>query len=120
MGAIVLFHCPACGYQAEVSGGLDYGWLGVTHTVSCPLCRELSDMLICDTSQTREAWAFDSLFTEVSLDELMRRLARAHLLPTPIRCRLDESHEASLWRPPGPCPRCGAILIAGEITILWD
>ena len=33
MGALFRFACPDCGYEAEVSGGLDVGMMSVTHTV---------------------------------------------------------------------------------------
>ena len=33
MGALFRFACPDCGYEAEVSGGLDVGMMSVTDTV---------------------------------------------------------------------------------------
>lgn len=46
MGANFQYVCLGCGYQAEVSGGLDFGRTCATHTVCCARCRELSDTVL--------------------------------------------------------------------------
>jgi len=48
VGARFLFTRSECGYWAEVSGGLDFGMMCATHTVSCPTCEELSDIDISE------------------------------------------------------------------------
>ena len=88
MGSLSVFSCPGCGYRAEVCGGLGYGMQDVDHTVSCPTCRELSDLeLPC------KGW-------EV-MDDLDRPILpggpRPAWLPERIRCALDHRHKATLW-----------------------
>ena len=117
MGALFTFVCPDCGYEAEVSGGLDFGMLCATHTVSCPTCKALSDMDV-----SGEPWTVMDWMQLEGEDEQpsIQRVAQAEWMPSRIRCGLDGRHKAELWSDPGPCPRCGAIMKRGQMEMLWD
>lgn len=109
MGSQFHFACPECGYQVEASGGLDFGMICATHTVSCPICREVSDLEISD-----KPWEIAATPGEAGPEDWV---------PPPgarIRCALDRRHSAKLWTHPGPCPRCGTVLLRSGPTILWD
>ena len=121
MGTLFAFSCPGCGYRAEVCGGLGYGMQDVDHTVSCPTCRELSDLeLPCKRweimDDLEQRW-------EIMDDQdrpTLQGAPRPAWLPERVRCALDRRHKATLWEHPGPCPRCGVTLARGEMTVLWD
>lgn len=108
MGSLYRFICPGCGYEAEVSGGLDYGMASVVHTVRCPRCKELSDALI-----SHRPGDLAALFeTDPKTGALVEKR---------IRCGLDGRHTAELWEHPGPCPRCRTTLERDERpTEMWD
>lgn len=95
MGACYQFTCAACGYTAEVSGGLDSGMMNRAATISCADCRELMDVDI----------------GPVVAEEGRRRRAR---------CEVDPAHRSRRWNAGGPCPRCGAPVERGPLTLLWD
>ena len=99
MGAHFLFRCAACDYQADISGGNDIGMACATSTVLCRDCKELHDVVT-----TQEPW----LAMEPTWN------------PTNLRCPKSDTHTVELWEHPGPCPRCGAEMVRGEITVLWD
>ena len=97
MGTLFAFVCESCGYEAEVSGGEDCGMAQATTTILCADCKELYDV-------------------PVSNDAIKRNPARE----VPIRCPKSQSHRSCLWRRPGPCARCGAIMTRGAETVIWD
>ena len=70
-----------------------------TWTVHCLDCRELQDVVVSD-----EPW-------EVSEEGWT---------PDAYACDRDAKHKVTLWSDPGPCPKCGKGLTAGEPTVLWD
>lgn len=112
MGRHYRFFCGSCSYETHVSGGLDRGWFAVTHTVSCPRCRELSDAEFCNAF--RDISAFDLLRSgDEELALWMRSQER-------IRCGIDRRHTAVLWRHPGPCPRCGQTLARQAHEVMWE
>jgi hypothetical protein len=45
MGRLFEFGCEQCGYQAEVSGGEDAGWLILTQTMTCLDCKRVVDVV---------------------------------------------------------------------------
>jgi predicted RNA-binding Zn-ribbon protein involved in translation (DUF1610 family) len=100
MGSWYLFSCPKCGYEAEVSGGPDWGEAARTHTISCATCRELHDSLVgMDAHENPPA-----------------------PLPEKLVCPRSRTrvHDTRLWEHPGPCPRCGEGMERGPETTLWD
>ena len=99
MGALRMFRCRACHYEAEISGGLDHGMAAATWTVHCLTCRDLFDVVVSD-----EPW----------------RASEEGWRPDTYRCEKNPKHEVELWSDPGPCARCGTTLTAGEPTALWD
>lgn len=97
MGETYLFTCDACGYKAEASDGIDYGWMIVTATISCKGCQQLRTVTI---SRNRKEYV---------------RGTRP-----PIRC-FHSKHVVEYWEHPGPCPRCGNIMTRSEDPIIfWD
>ena len=46
MGRLSEFGCEQCGYQAEVSGGEDAGWLILTQTMTCLNCKRVVDVTV--------------------------------------------------------------------------
>ena len=45
MGRSFAFTCADCGYAVEVSGGSDSGMLVSTQTITCTVCKELTDVV---------------------------------------------------------------------------
>jgi hypothetical protein len=99
MGAVRIFRCEGCGYEAEIGGGLDFGLTAATWTVHCLDCRELRDFVVSNNLQ------------EVSGKDWK---------PKFYRCMKNSKHRVELWSDPGPCPRCGKTLTGWETTLLWD
>ena len=99
MGSLRMFRCEGCGYEAEISGGLDFGMASATWTVHCLDCCELQDVVVSD-----EPW----------------KVSEEGWTPDTYACDRDPKHKVSLWSDPGPCPKCGKGLTAGEPTVLWD
>ncbi len=93
MGATFHFTCPACTYQARVSGREDFGMVAVTTTVACSSCRKLYDVPVGEFGQqTRQPY-----------------------------CPKNRAHPVVVWTHPGACPRCAATLDRPEAPDqLWD
>jgi hypothetical protein len=97
MGTLYQFRCESCGYETEVSGGRDCGMASATVTILCETCYELFDVV-------------------TSADAVLARPERE----VPIGCPNDSAHSCQLWTSPGPCPKCGAPMVRGEETLIWD
>jgi hypothetical protein len=119
MGQCYDFTCASCGYNATVSGGDDRGMRCATTTIICHDCEELFDVTI-----------FDATWDDAT------DLSDAPIV-CPGRAPDDEledgdeededdvdysnpTHKVERWSHPGPCPRCGDTLEAGDCVILWD
>lgn len=102
MGTLHEFRCPACAYEAHVSGGLAGGMRVLTQTIHCKDCRVIDDVVVARSSGGRGP---------------RRTSAEESRVPP---CPKDASHDVSLWRAGGPCPRCGATMERGEHFIQWD
>lgn len=87
MGSWYEFGCGKCGYTVEVSGGPDVGMSSRTVTISCATCKRLRDVVISE-----EPW-------------------KDPPDPVPLHPKCPSSrtrkHATTLWRDPGPCPKCG-------------
>lgn len=113
MGHRYGFTCPACGYQAEVSGGPDSGKLVTVQTMTCLTCRSLVDVVT--DIHARGAW----------LDALDHELGRC---PSCLGQRLepwggvatDIATVSGDRAATGPCPLCGTPMRRDEPTVLWD
>ena len=99
MGARYPFTCLGCGYEAEVSGGLDVGGACRTVTITCSTCKELHDVAL-----DGEPWSSDP--------------APPH---PPCPSAETSTHGTRLWEHPGACPSCGATMQRRSTpTTLWD
>jgi len=87
MGRLYEFGCDQCGYQAEVSGGEDAGWLVVTWTMTRLDCKEVVDV-------------------EVGPSHLDSEMNKADFGRCP-RCR---GHRVVPWDKNRLCPRCGSAM----------
>lgn len=99
MGRLSALKCPKCDYRATVCGGPDVGLTCATVTISCSECRELMDVVSAE-----------------------RASASSQLAEVPVVCRNDAGHVSSLWRFPGPCPRCAEIMQRDRAAgvAIWD
>ena len=93
MGRWHHFECPACGYNAEVSGGGDAGMQCCTQTILCETCNRL----------------YDIVSARVPLFE-----------PLPLRCPKRKTHLVREWQHPGPCPVCDVVMGDLGETAIWD
>jgi hypothetical protein len=99
MGAWYQFVCEACAYEAEVSGGEDFGFRAFTTTVSCEGCEKLYD---------------------VQLAKMPPFPGDADFAPGEPLCPRDAEHRVRKWRRGDPCPRCGGAMVEGGMRALWD
>ena len=99
MGSLRMFRCHGCGYEVEISGGLDFGMRSATWTVHCHDCRDLLDVVVSENPLefSEEGWTPETYF-----------------------CDQGAKHKIALWSDPGPCPKCGETLSAGDTTVMWD
>jgi hypothetical protein len=88
MGRLYEFGCEKCGYQAEVSGGEDAGWLIVTRTMTCLDCKRVVDVVVGESHP-------GSLGSDI------------HILGRYPRCR---SKQVIPWGKSRPCPKCGGVM----------
>jgi len=103
MSCSILYRCPACGYEAEVSGRRDWGVFHVTETIVCRDCRELFDVRANEKPQD----------VEIKNGRIIGEL-------TGIRCPKDPDHQIRPWRGPGACPRCGTRMVDTGICTFGD
>ena len=89
MGSLRMFRCEGCGYEAEISGGLDFGMASATWTIHCLDCCDLQDVVVSD-----EPW----------------KVSEEGWRPDTYACDRDPKHKVSLWSDPGPCPKCGKVV----------
>lgn len=98
MGMMSRFHCEACGYEAEVSGGDDVGMDIATTTIVCLDCRALYDIVTSDSP-----WK----------PSLSKREFR-------LECPKDAEHRCRKWEQGHKCPRCNGDMQSSGMVALWD
>jgi len=98
MGTAFLYKCSSCNYQAQSSGKLDAGMMGIVEPYICNDYKELIDILV------------------YSLNGLDNQE------PHTLCCRNCNSINITKWKTPKrPCPKCGGKMNkSNEYTILWD
>lgn len=99
MGSLFAYACSQCDYRAEVSGGPDSGFIASVETMRCENCRELVDVLTALHPETGPP-------TGDGTEEIGR-------------CPGCGSRRVVPWREAG-CPKCGARMEQGDLTLLWD
>lgn len=100
MGTRSRFSCSSCGYETDVSGGKDIGFVAVVETMICNDCTELVDVLV-------STWGDDP-----QSSELRSRFGK---------CPKCGKTNATRWDPNKmPCPKCGNLMQQGEVTVYWD
>ena len=102
MGAHFMFTCSACGYSAEVSGGRDYGFVSITRTITCTVCKELVDVKVGEVDARGDGAT------------PQRSERKFH------KCPNDPGHKVRAWSMRLGCPRCSAKMTSGPATVLWD
>ena len=100
MGIQIEFTCQSCGYNAEVSGGKDYGMVAVVQTMVCGSCSELLDVLIGRGGE--EGPTGDSDYDKD--------------LGVCPQCR---GKDLVVWEESMGCPKCEGRMNEGQRT-LWD
>ena len=95
MGSKSIFKCASCGYEAEVSGGIDCGFHANTETMICVNCRKLVDVLTGIEGKQSKA--------DIGL------------------CPECSTKNVNSWdQNDKPCPRCEGEMEQGPITMMWD
>lgn len=108
MGFATDLHCDACGYGVEhMVLGFDVGGSGCVQAVSCADCRELR---VATLPPDPPVLSHGVRTAETRVD----------FTRIPIHCPVSDEHRITPWYHPGPCPRCGAELRAGQRAIIWD
>ena len=108
MGSALDFSCPECGYRVEsMISGYSVGMETHAVGVSCADCKELYWAVL-----PGEPWKADI--------EALTAEVESGGLPAGARCPKSAKHRVTVWRSPGPCPRCGARLIPGRDLTCWD
>lgn len=105
MGTIFQFLCSGCGYEVEVSGGIDCGRKSVTVTILCPSCKELRD--VCISNEPEKALLPDVSGIRPDYDYV-------------LECKKCKGRSVTPWYTPGPCPKCGITMDCVEPVIDWD
>lgn len=104
MGTQFEFKCQQCDYQANVSGGEDFGFVLITQTVFCFDCDELCDMV-----------------TGFRGVEQMSPHDKAELNFERIgRCPKSHGEELAAWDEGDPCPKCNGEVVRTRVIMDWD
>ena len=101
MGEEYSFKCDKCGYEAFVSGGMDFGFVAVTQTMVCYDCHKLVDVLIGSCG-------------------VVGKTGDPEIDPVIGLCPDCNGKNVSVWEESGPCLKCGGTMIKGELVLLWD
>jgi len=101
MGKTYLFKCNACGYEANISGGKDCGFIAVVQTMTCHNCNELVDVTI--GAEGKEGKTDD--------EELNKELGI---------CPQCKGSNVTQWDKKKSCPKCDGKMIRGKVASLWD
>lgn len=101
MGATFLYKCDKCRYEADIAGGKDGGMFTNTHTIVCHSCKELMDVATGPTQLAIE-----------SQGEKDQKY--------PLECESCSGSNVSAVKDPIACPKCGGIMIQGDMMKLWD
>ena len=99
MGASYRFTC-ACGYEADVSGGEDVGFLVRFCTMTCVDCKTLVDVVV--------GASMPDMPLEDDLEDLVGK------------CPECKGANVKRWPKSHPCPKCDGRMEQGEFAILWD
>jgi len=100
MGQLFEFGCEHCGYQAEVSGGEDAGYLIITQTMTCLDCERVVDVVVGESHP-------GSLGSDIDIVG---------------RCPRCRGRQVVPWGKSRPCPKCGGTmkkLDTGRVCF-WD
>ncbi len=101
MGTSYQYTCENCGYEAQVSGGRDFGMVAVVRTMFCRGCRELVDVLIGQ-------YGLDGPSGDPDYDKDLGI------------CRECQGADVVVWVDGDPCPRCEGRMSSGQGATLWD
>jgi hypothetical protein len=108
MGSACDYFCPACAYKTNwMVSGYGVGMTAHVVGVSCAECEELHV-----ANLPRAPWELRAV--------LIKAMVQRGRIPSATRCPVSADHHLTVWRHPGPCPRCGCVLERGEHLILWD
>ena len=104
MGTQFEFSCQRCGYTAQVSGGIDFGFVVETQTVFCFTCDKLRDIV----TRYRGVGQM-SHRDEAELDQ--SRLNR---------CPHCHGIELAVWENGDRCPKCDGDVVRTRFVMDWD
>jgi hypothetical protein len=107
VGSTYNFNCPSCGYHADVSGGLDVGFMAVVQTVTCHQCSEVVDVSVMGV----EAREF------VNTEEYKSRKISIDRLDVCDECG---KKDFAIWTDSKSCPKCDERMVKGECVLNWD
>jgi DNA-directed RNA polymerase subunit RPC12/RpoP len=97
VGELFAVRCPDCGYQAEISGGVDAGDLVITRTMVCLNCKQVVDVVVGESHP-------GSAGSDTDFG----------------RCPRCRGRKVVPWRKDRPCPKCGKRMTKGRSVCLWD
>lgn len=96
MGTTHCFSCPGCGYNAEVSGGDDYGFSVAVTTVRCDFCKIIQDIVVSESPGDKQSYkAISELRCPICGNTIKRWTRRK-------------------------CPRCNMKMNQDGEVLLWD
>ena len=109
MGSAVDYSCAKCGYHVDwMVSGYDVGMASHVAGVRCADCGELHVAAL-----PGKPW--DEMADAIVADPVKRGQ-----VPAGTQCPQSPSHQITIWKHPGPCPRCETELQQGDHSILWD
>jgi hypothetical protein len=99
MGSLYQYACK-CGYETQVSGGPDMGFIVKTQTMTCADCNILVDVITGPP------------LPDMPLDGDLKK--------TVGKCPNCNGMHVTIWPDTGPCPKCGKNMQQGNLEVLWD
>ena len=99
MGSLYQFTCK-CGYETQVSGGPEMGFMVKTQTMTCADCQQLVDVITGPP------------LPNMPLDEDLNNSIG--------KCPQSSRTNINIWPDTRPCPKCGETMQQGDLGVLWD